>query len=112
MASYYSKRTASGCASCGAYNTTGETDFTQIKLFPDSGDIRAGSYLDIFRIIIHDEKYTKAKTETEAEEFARLFKNKSKEWSFDMQGNIIKASSNDKDVQAWLKRKGFIVMSD
>ena len=52
-------------------------------------------------------KYTKARTETEAEEFARLFKNKNKEWSADMQGNIIEASSNDKEVKAWLKRKGF-----
>jgi len=52
-------------------------------------------------------KYTRAKTETEAEEFARLFKNKSKEWSADMQGNIIKASSDDKEVKEWLKRKGF-----
>jgi hypothetical protein len=52
-------------------------------------------------------KYTKARTETEAEEFARLFKNKSKEWEADTQGNIIKATSNDKEVQAWLKSKGF-----
>ena len=39
-----------GGSSAGAYNTTGQTDFTQIKLFPDSGDLREGSYLDIFRI--------------------------------------------------------------
>ena len=39
-----------GGSSAGAYNVAGETDFTQIKLFPDSGNILAGSTLDIFRI--------------------------------------------------------------
>ena len=57
-------------------------------------------------------KYTRVKTETEAEEFARLFQNKSKEWEANTQGNIIEASSDDKDVQEWLISKGFLRFSN
>jgi len=41
-----------GGSSAGAYQTNGgqPTGFTQIKLFPDSGNMRAGTTLDIFRI--------------------------------------------------------------